>query len=140
MIEYLNIKEEQLEKNLKIFFKSKKYEIDIKSINYFFETFLSRKLTIPKNINVSTIHFNALKFILKKLKKDNINDYESDNYYYNIYYSLYEKEEAFDFLMEKIRNKTNIDYLKGLLDPNKRRLGIKYIENTIECSKILMKV
>ena len=140
MIEYFNIKEEQLEKDLKIFFKSKKYEIDIKSINYFFDTFLSKKLTIPKNINLSTMNLKNLKFILEKLKKDNIYDYESDSYYYNIYTSLYEKEEALDFLMGKIKSKTNLDYLKGLLDPNQRRLGIKHIEDTIECSNILNEI
>ena len=86
------------------------------------------------------MNLKDLRLTIEKLKKDNIYEYKSDNYYYNIYTSLYEKEEALDFLKEKIRSKTNLDYLKGLLHPNQRRLGIKYIENTIECSKILMKV
>ena len=37
MIEYFEIKDKQLKNDLTIFFKSKKYEIDIRSIKYFFE-------------------------------------------------------------------------------------------------------
>ena len=140
MIDYFEIKNESLKKDIKIFFKSKKYEIDIKSIKYFFDTFLSTKLTIPSNIDLSKMKLKEIKRILEKLKNDGIYDYESDSYYYNIFTSLYKKDEALDFLLEKIKNNSNIEYLKGLLDPTQRRLSIKNIEDTIECLKNLSEI
>ena len=140
MIENFDIKDKQLENDLKIFFKSKKYEIDIKSIKYFFDAFLDKKLTITKFINLSEMNLKQVKSILVKLKKDNIYDYESESYYYKIFTSLYNKREALDFLMEKITSNTKIDYLKNRLDPTQRRINIKHIEDTIECLKCLSEI
>ena len=140
MIDYFGIKNEQLVKDIKIFFKSKKYEIVIKSIKYFFENFLSTKLTIPEEIDLSKMKLKNIKRILEKLKKENIYNYESDSYYYNIFTSLYKKDEALEFLLKKIKNNSNIDKLKGALDPTQRRLNLKNIEDTIECLEILRKI
>ena len=143
MIDYFGIKNEQLIKDIKIFFKSKKFEIDIKSIKYFFENFLSTKLTIPEDIEkkgLSNMKLIDIKRILEKLKKENIYNYESDSYYYNIFTSLYQKDEALEFLLKKIKNNSNIDKLKGSLDPTQRRLNLKNIEDTIECLETLRKI
>ena len=138
MIKYFDIKDKQLDNDLNIFFKCKKYEIDIKSIKYFFDTFLSQKLRVTKFIDLSKMKkLKDVKSALQKLKKENIYDYESKSYYFKIYTSLYNKREALDFLMEKITNNTNLEYLKTKLNPTQRRINIKHIEDTIYCLKCL---
>ena len=133
MINYFNI-EEKYQEDLEIIFKSKKYEMDIKSIQYFFDTFHSNTLNFSE-LDLSTMNLQQLKETLKKIQT--IYNYKSPENYYKIFTSLYEKKEAIDFLYKKIQAGSDIDYLKDKLDPTKRKLTIKNIEDTIECLKEL---
>ena len=81
---------------------------------------------------------NKLKNILKNLKDKKIYDYKYHEKYYDIFTSFYDKKEAIDFLFEKID--VDITYLIDRIDPTKRRLTIKNIEDTIECLKDLKKI
>ena len=133
MIKYFNI-EKKYQEDLEIMFKSKKYEMDIRSIKYFFDTFASNTLNLPKDSNdlaLSKMNLYKLKGTLKRFEK--IYNYKSPEKYYEIFTSLYEKKEAIDFLLKKIEANENIDYLKDRLDPTKRRLTIKNIDDTIQC-------
>ena len=127
---YLNLNDKD-EKNLTIIFKSKKYEMEVKSIIYFFKIFQVENLDLPGNIELSTMKLTQLKETLKELKEKEIYDYKSNSKYYKIFTSIYEKEEALDFLIKKTNS--NIDYLKDRLDPTNKRMTLKNIEDTIEC-------
>ena len=131
MENFFDIKNEENQKDLSIIIKSKKYEMVVKSIKFFFENFSSKKLILPKNIELSEMNLKDLKRTLNNLKDDNIYDYESDSAFYKLFTSLYEKKEAIDFLLEKID--TNIDNLKDKLDPSIKSISIKDIEDAIEC-------
>jgi len=131
MEDYFGIRNKEIRNDLSIIIKSKKYELVVKSIKFFFDNFSNKKLTLPKNIELSEMNLKELKLTLKKLKDDNIFDYESNSPFYKIFISLYEKKEAIDFLIEKIDS--NINYLKDKLDPSIKSISIKDIEDTIEC-------
>jgi len=135
MIDYFNIKDNTVIKELKMIINSKKYEMIVKSIKYFFDSFFHKKLTLPSNINLSELSLSILKNTLKELKRNDIYDYESNSYYYRVFTSLYEKKEAIDFLISKIN--TNIKQLeiklKDKLDPTNRSISIKDIDDTIKC-------
>ena len=131
MIDYFNIKDDEEKENMKIIIKSKKYEMDVKSIKFFFENFSNKKLTLPKNIDLSTMKLEDLKRTLNKLKNDNIYDYESNSFFYKVFTSFYDKKEAIDFLIKKIN--TNMDNLKDKLDPTNRSISIKDIDDAFEC-------
>ena len=142
MIKYFKIEKKNIE-DFVIMLKSKKYEMDIKSIKYFFDTFSGHTLNLHKdfnNLELSSMNLEELKRTLRKLEKDKIYNYKSYENYYKIFTSLFEKKEAIDFLLQKIEAKVDIDYLKDRLDPTKRRLTIKNIEDTIECLKELEKL
>ena len=102
MIDYFNINNSTMKKDLEIIIKSKKYEMIIKSIKYFFDNFLNKKLILPKDINLSKMSLIYLKQVLNQLKRDSIYDYESRNTYYRVFTSFYEKKEAIDFLFSII--------------------------------------
>jgi hypothetical protein len=55
MIDYFNINNKSVIKDLKMLINSKKYEIILKSIKYFFDNCLDKKLNLPKNINLSEL-------------------------------------------------------------------------------------
>jgi len=135
MIEYFNIKDGKKIEELKIIIKSKKYEMVVKSIKFFFDNFSGTKITLPRNIELSEMKLKNLNSTLEQLKKNNIFDYESNSPFYRVFISFYEKKEAIDFLMSKI----NIDIdkfkktIKGKLDPTNRSISIKDIDDTIEC-------
>ena len=131
MENFFDIKNEENQKDLSIIIKSKKYEMVVKSIKFFFENFSNKKLILPKNIELSEMNLIDLKRTLKKLKDSNIYDYESNSPFYKLFISFYEKKEAIDFLLEKIG--TNIDHLKDKLDPSIKSISIKDIEDAIEC-------
>ena len=131
MVNYFDIKDVKTKKDLSIIIKSKKYEIVVKSIKFFFENFSNEKLTLPENIELSQMKLFDLKRTLKKLKDDNIYDYESDYSFYQIFTSFNEKKEAIDFLKDK--TKTNIDYLKYKLDPTNKSISMKDIDDAIIC-------
>ena len=136
MIEYFNIKDKSLIKDLTILIKSKKYEIIIKSIIYFFDNFTNEKLNLPKYLDLSQLKLEELKKILNDLKFDNIFfDYESNNNFDKVFTSFYEKSEAIDFLKrhintdEKVLNKK----LKNNLEPINNNISFKDIDDTIGC-------
>ena len=68
MIEYFGIKNEKVIKDLVFLIKSKKYEMIIKSIKYFFDHFSDEKLYLPNNINLSELKLESVKSTLKNLK------------------------------------------------------------------------
>ena len=131
MIKICNIQNDKTKKDLNILIKSKKYEIVVKSIKFFFENFGSKKLILPKNIELSKMNLKQLNTNLKVLKGSNIFDYSTDSYFYKVFTSFYEKKEAIDFLISKID--TNIANLKDKLDPTVKSISIKDIEDSIQC-------
>ena len=72
MKDYFGIRNKEIRNDLSIIIKSKKYELVVKSIKFFFDNFSNKKLTLPKNIELSEINLKELKLTLKKLKDDNI--------------------------------------------------------------------
>ena len=141
MIKNLEIQEKYKE-DLEIMFKSKKYELDVKSIKYFFDIFCKDSLDLLKNpeeLDLSKMKLGDLKEKLKELKDKKIYNYKCHQKYYDIFTSFYEKKEAIDFLLEKIKY-DDINYLKDRIDPTKRRLTIKNIDDTNECLKGLKKI
>ena len=141
MKDYFNIKDTSIINDLKILIKSKRYENNIKSIKYFFEICLNKKLQLPRDINLSQLKLENLKNILKELKINNIYDYESSNSYYKVFTALYEKKEAIDFLLKYINTDINIlrNQLKNKMNPINRTISIKDIEDTIKCLTHLQK-
>ena len=137
MIDYFNIKNVQIIKDLNMIINSKKYEKIVKSIKYFFDNFFNKKLTLPDNINLSEMSLSILRNTLNQLKRNDIFDYESNSNYYKVFTSIYEKKEAIDFLISKINSKINIknleNDLKDKLDPTNRSISIKDIDDTIQC-------
>ena len=85
------------------------------------------------------MNLKDLKRTLKVLKDDNIFDYQSNNTFYRVFISFYEKKEALDFLISKINNDTDkfINNLKDKLDPTNRSISIKDIEDMVDCLKQL---
>ena len=135
MINFFNINDEKKIEELTIIIKSKKYEMVVKSIKFFFDNFSGKKLNLPRNIELSEMNLKDLKRTLKYLKDDNIFDYQSNNPFYRVFTSFYEKKEALDFLVSKINNDTDkfINNLKDKLDPSNKSISFKDIEDTIEC-------
>ena len=139
MIEYFEIKDNKLKKELKMIINSKKYEKIVKSIKYFFDNFSNKKLTSLENMNINLSEMNS-SFLLKtlnQLKSDGIFDYELNSHCYSVFTYFYEKKEAIDFLKSKLE--TNLHEfekkLKNNLDQTNRSISIKDIEDTIECLK-----
>jgi len=135
------IKEEKkdLINDLIIIFKSKKYEMDLKSIIFFFKSFNPNDTSWNKKLSkefetLSKEDLQNLKTILKDLQKNKIYDYEQKNNYFKLFTSLYEKKEAIDFLLSK----TDIDikYLYDRIEPTNRTITIKNIEDCEKCIKI----
>jgi len=137
MITYFNIKDENKQKDLIIIIKSKKYEMIVKSIKFFIEDGLKKKLTtLPNNIELSKMNLSDLRRTLTDLKDRHIYDYEIENpFFYQVFISFYDKKEAIDFLMNKIEAKINFDGLKDKLDPTNRSISIKDIEDSTSCLK-----
>ena len=131
LINYFDLSEKKYLEDLIILLKSKKYENDLKGINYFFSIVKSKELNLPINIELSKMNIKEIKDILKQLKKDKIYDYQSDNHYYKFFTAFYEKEEAIDFLLSK--KDGNFDYLKDKLYPNNIRITIKNIDEINDC-------
>jgi hypothetical protein len=139
MIEYFKIKDSKVIKDLKMIINSKKYEMIVKSIKYlfdiFFEKFSKKNLIWPKNITLSEMDLKTLETTLKELKREEIYNYEQNSPYNRVFTSIYEKREAIDFLIDKI--KLNVEdlriILKDKLDPTNRSISVKDIDDTIEC-------
>ena len=154
MKKYFKIEEKQknLINELTLIFKSKKYEMDLKSIIYFFENLKfpntnnedTFKEKIPsKYKKLSEMNLEDLKQSLKELKTNGIYDYEETNKNYKLFTSLYEKKEAIDFLISKTNESNtnqNISSLYKKIDPTNRTITIKNIEDTEKCIKIFIKL
>ena len=145
MKKYYKIENKLVINDLKMIINSKKYEIIVKSIKYFFDNFLNKKLILPKNIDLSRMDLKILKNTLNELKKTNIYDYETNSPYYKVFISFYEKKEALDFLMRNIKtnkksNDQNFTELRKKLiyklDPTNRSISIKDINDTIKSLQI----
>ena len=141
MVEYFNVKDKkEMIKEFTIIFKSKKYEIDLKSIIYFFKHFQNdgikddwiKKLSKYKNLSVADL--KELTKSLNELKDNGIYDYEENNNYCKIFTSLYEKKEPIDFLLSKINQDINTLYER--IDPTNPSITIKNIKDTEECINI----
>ena len=135
MVSYFSIENKIVINDLKMIINSKKYENIVKSIKFFFDNFLGKKLILPKSINLSEMDLKTLKSTLKDLKTKNIYDYEENSSYYKVFTSIYEKKEAIDFLISQINSneKELSNKLKDKLDPTNRSISIKDINDTIEC-------
>ena len=142
MIQYFEIKDKiELIKELTLIFKSKKYEMDLKSIIYFFENFQNndnkddwiKRLSLKYN-NLSELDLKDLEINLKELKDNGIYDYEENNNYCEIFTSLYQKKEAIDFLLLKTNQDINNLYEK--IDPTNPSITLENIQDTHECIKV----
>ena len=137
MIDYFQIKDIKVKSDLKMIINSKKYEMIVKSIKYFFDNFKEKKLILPKSINLSEMDLTTLKRTLDNLKERDIYNHEANSPYYRVFTSFYEKKEALDFLIRNIESdiKDLSNKLKDKLDPTNRSISIKDIDDTIECIK-----
>ena len=128
--------------NLTILFKSKKYEMDIKSIIFFFEYFekgnteWNNKLKI--NLKSWEEDFNSIKKDLNNLKANEIYDYTNIQNYNKLFTCLYDKKEAIDFLFSK--TSSEILKLKDKIQPTDRTISIKDILDTENCVSIIIKM
>ena len=142
MIDYFEIKDKnELIEELTLIFKSKKYEMDLKSIIYFFDNLTidnnkddwNKKLS-SKYKKLSEMDLEDLKKNLKELKKNEIYDYENNNIYSKLFTSLYDKKQAIDFLLSK--NNQDINLLYDRIDPTNPSITMANIQDTEECIKI----
>ena len=137
---YCDIKKNtELINDLTIIFKSKKYEMDLKSLFFFFECYNPKDINwnnnFPKGYDkLSTMDLEDLKNILNDLKSKGIYNYDQKINYFQIFTSLYEKKEAIDFLISK--KNLNITYLESRIDPIIQNLTLKNIQDTDSCIKI----
>ena len=145
LIDYYNIDVEndkdnkELIDNLTILFKSKKYEVDIKSIIFFFEYFekgnteWNNKLKI--NLKSWEEDFKTIKKDLNNLKTNEIYDYTNIQNYNKLFTCLYDKKEAIDFLFSK--TSSEILKLKDKIQPTDRTISIKDVLDTEKCVSII---
>ena len=130
---------EELIKKLNILFKSKKYEIDINSIIFFFENFADNNDDLNKNLskykNLSRKDFKDIKNILEELKKKDIYNYIKIEDYNKIFTCLYDKKEAIEFLFSKKGKDTY--YLEDRIQPTTTTLTIEDIKSTQKCIEIM---
>ena len=138
--QHFGIDNEKLIDDLNILFKSKKYELEINSIIYFFQFFEKDNpdwnSKIPETYkDLSEKDFTNIKSILLTLKNHKIYDYKNkNNYYCQLFKCLYEQKEAIDFLFEKInQNKQNINSLKNKIPPTSKTINEDDITSTQEC-------
>ena len=123
----------------------------VKSIDYFFNYFLNKDLNLNEKMKkLSEEPLSNLKDELANLKNIDVYDYESNSPYYRVFTSIYEKKEAIDFLLDKIKeakeepktkNLKNLkDKLQNNLDPTNRSITIKDIDDMIDCLKHINKL
>ena len=144
MTDYFEISEKkELINELTIILKSKKFEMDLKSIIYFFENLNIEKddnkdkwneIISNKYKKLSEMNIEDLKTSLNKLKENGIYDYEETNITFDLFTSLYEKKEAIDFLLSK--NNQDISVLYERIDPTNKAITKQNIQDTEECIKI----
>ena len=138
--QHFGITNEKLIDDLNILFKSKKYELEINSIIFFFQFFENENTDwnnkIPETYkNLSEKDFTDIKSILLALKNNKIYDYKNENNFScRLFKCLYEQKEAIDFIFEKInQNKQNINALKNKIPPTSKTINENDITSTQEC-------
>ena len=137
-LDYYNIKDEHLIDELTILFKSKKYELDINSMIFFFDYFekdnesWKKKLSKEVYENLSSLtDFSEMKDKLLELKNNGIYDYKNIKNYNKLFTCLYQKKEAIEFLFSKTCDE--IEKLIGRIQPTDRTISIKDVNDTKEC-------
>ena len=135
---YYKISNTNLIDELTILFKSKKYELDIKSIIFFFENYFDKdnkewneKLPKVGFEKYWEEDFKTIKDDLNKLKDNGIYEYKNIGNYNKLFTCLYDKEEAIDFLFKTTSE--NINKLKDKIQPTDRTIEIKDITDTEVC-------
>ena len=97
MINYYNIRNQTIINDLVIFFKIKKYELDINSIIFFFKYFRTDdkkwNKSSEKYENLSSRDFPEIKEILMELKRNGIYDYQDRRECNEIFICLYKKKK-----------------------------------------------
>ena len=136
---YYNINDQLFVEDLAIFLSTKKYEIDINSIIFFFKFFEKdnnnwNKL-IEKYENLSKNNFKDIKKLLDELRNKNIYDFRNIQYYNIFFLSLYQKNEAIDFLFKSTCE--DVDILKAKIQNNNFKISVKDLENTKQCIKTI---
>ena len=143
LLEHYDINNENLIDELTILFKSKKYELDINSMIFFFKYFetdnesWNNKLS-EKYENLSSKDFSDIKNRLTELKNNKIYDYQNIQIYNELFTCLYEKKEAIEFLFSKTGK--DIDKLKDRIQPTDRTISIKDVIDTEECNSEIIKM
>ena len=135
---YYDIKNENLIDELTILFKNEKFELDIKSIMFFFE-YIFQKDNVewnekmpPKNFKkYREADFKNIKKDLKNLKENGIYNYKNIAKYNKIFRCLYDKKDAIDFLY--LKTSQEILDLKGKIQPTDRTISIQDIIDTENC-------
>ena len=148
MKKHFTITDENAIDDIKMLIKSKKYEMIVNSIDYFFRYILNKDLNLPEKMrNLSNQPLTYLKSALEELSKKDYYDYKSNSSYYRIFTSIYEKKEAIDFLLRKIKESSDSKNFKNLndqlqkkLDPTNRSITIKDISDMIYCLKHVNKL
>ena len=148
---FFGITNKDLINDLNILFKIKKYEMDIKSIIFFFEFFQkdnsiwNQKLDKKKFENIfrkkeneQENDFKIIKQYLTELKDNKIYDYDNIQNYNKLFAYLYDKKEAIDFLFSKLDQ--NITYLYDIIQPNDSTISITNIRNTEYCISAFRKM
>ena len=137
---HYNINNENLIDELNILFNTKKYDLEINSIIFFFKNFPKDNFDDWNN-KISNEYLNLplktpeeIKNKLKELNDKNIYNYRGkNNYYTKLFKSLYNKQEAIDFIFEKINQNINIDYLEEKIQPTNRAIKIEDVIATEKC-------
>ena len=134
--ENYDITNKELIDDLTILFKSKKYELDINGIIFFFEYFEKDNTEWNKKLSedykdLSKKDFKEIKKKLRQLKDNKIYDYENIQTYNGLFTCLYDKKEAIEFLFSKVGQ--NIETLKDKIEPTNRTINIQDIIDTGEC-------
>jgi len=144
LISRYNINNESTIDELTILFNSKKYELDINSMIFFFQYFernndsWNKKLSPEKYENLSSKDFSVIKDNLLELQKNGMYDYKQYQSYIDLFTCLYEKKEAIEFLFSK--ECEDIEKLKDRIQPTDRTITIKDINDTKACIQEIIRM
>ena len=137
LINYYNIKNDLIIDEFNILFKSKKYEVEINSIIYFFKYFETNneywnKILPEEYQNLSTKDYPEIKRILLELRQNNIYNYQNmQDYNKLLFLCLYNKKEAMDFLISK--TKEDLKVLKNKIELYNNIINIQDINDIEKC-------
>ena len=140
IIKFYELSNSNLIKKLDIFFNSKKYELDIKSIIFFFNCHFQKDDWNEKLLQNDfekgwEKDFKNIQNDLDKLNTNQIYDYTNIKYYNKLFTCLYEEEEAIDFLFN--RTSDDILKLKDKIQPTDTTINIKDLLDTENCVNII---